>query len=87
MLPYVEDKCCDLCGLSCSKMVEAIVQGEKKYEDCLIKQTNVQLKIGGRDIQIVPFVQRILQNNVLALVSELEGWEKGKKIEIQIEDC
>ncbi|MBL7095727.1 molybdopterin-guanine dinucleotide biosynthesis protein B [candidate division KSB1 bacterium] len=84
MLPYVEDKCCNLCGLTCSKMVEAIVQGDKKYEDCLIRQTNVHLKIGGREIQIVPFVQQILENNILALVQELDGWEKGKTIEVKI---
>ena len=84
MLPYVEDKCCNLCGLTCSKMVEAIVQGDKKYEDCLIRQTNVHLKIGGREIQIVPFVQQILENNILALVRELDGWEKGKTIEVKI---
>jgi molybdopterin-guanine dinucleotide biosynthesis adapter protein len=84
LLPYVEDKCCKLCGLTCSTMVEAIVQGHKKYDDCLIGQTNVNLKIGGREIQIVPFVQQILQNNVMALVRELDGWEKGKTIEIKI---
>ena len=65
-------------------MVEAIVQGDKKYEDCLIRQTNVHLKIGGREIQIVPFVQQILENNILALVQELDGWEKGKTIEVKI---
>ena len=68
MLPYVEDKCCNLCGLTCSTMVEAIVQGDKKYEDCLINQTKVNLKIGGREIKIVPFVQQVLENNILALV-------------------
>jgi len=84
MLPYVDDKCCNLCGLTCSKMAAAIVQGKKKYEDCLIRQTNVHLKIGDREIKIVPFVQHILENNILALVSELDGWEKGKTIEVKI---
>ena len=84
MLPYVDDKCCNLCGLTCTKMIDAIVQGKKKYEDCLIRQSKVELKIGSHKIQIVPFVQQILQNNVMALVSELNGWEKGKTIEIKI---
>ena len=86
MLPYVDEKCCDLCGLTCSKMVEAIIQGEKTYQDCLISQTKVQLKIGNKEIPIVPFVQKILRNNIMALVAELEGWEKGKNIEVIIEN-
>ena len=84
MLPYVGEKCCDLCGLTCPKMVEAIIQGEKTYQDCLINRTNVHLKIGDKEIPIVPFVQNILKNNVMALVSEIDGWEKGKIVEIII---
>lgn len=85
MLPYVDDKCCQLCGLTCSKMVDAIIQGEKKYGDCTIDKSSVKLKIGGRQISIVPFVQQILRNNVLALVKELDGWEEGRSIEVKIE--
>lgn len=86
MLPYVDDNCCRLCGLTCSKMVEAIVQGEKSYNDCLINRTNVQLKIGDCKIPMTPFVQKILKNNVLALVSELVGFENNKTIEVIIQN-
>jgi molybdopterin-guanine dinucleotide biosynthesis protein B len=85
MLAYVDDKCCQLCGLTCSKMVEAIIQGEKSYDDCLIDQTKVHLKIGDRKISIVPFVQKILKNNILAVVSELDGWEPDRRIEVIID--
>jgi len=85
MLPYVDDDCCRLCGLTCSTMVEAIIQGEKTYNDCLINQTSVHLTIGNREIAMVPFVQRILKNNILAVVSELDGWEKDRRIEIVVE--
>lgn len=86
MLPYVDDACCKLCSLTCSKMVEAIIQGEKSYDDCLINQTKVHLKIGDRKIPMVPFVQQILKNNILAVVGELDGWEKDRRIEVVIED-
>ena len=82
ILPYVDDACCKLCGLTCSKMVEAIIQGEKSYDDCLINRTKVHLKIGDRKIPIVPFVQQILKNNILAVVGELDGWEKDRRIEV-----
>lgn len=85
LLPYVDDDCCRLCGLTCSKMVEAIIQGEKIYSDCLINRTAVHLKISDRKISMVPFVQQILKNNVLAVVSELDGWEKDRRIEVVIE--
>jgi molybdopterin-guanine dinucleotide biosynthesis protein B len=85
MLPYVDDECCRQCGLTCSKLVEAIIQGEKNYDDCLINRTKVHLSIGERKIPMVPFVQQILKNNMLAVVGELEGWEKDRRIEIVIE--
>jgi len=85
MLPYVADDCCKLCGLTCFEMIDAIIQGEKSHQDCLINRTNIHLKIGDRKIPMVSFVQNILKNNVLAVVSELEGWEKDKKIEVVIE--
>lgn len=84
LLPYVDENCCKLCGLSCSKLVEAIIQDEKSYQDCVIHQKIIQLKIGGKEIPMVPFVQRLLYNSVLGIVSELSGWEKDKKIEIII---
>jgi molybdopterin-guanine dinucleotide biosynthesis protein B len=85
ILAYVDDKCCQLCGLTCSKMVEAIIQGEKSYDDCLIDQTKIHLKIGDRKISIVPFVQKILKNNILAVVRELDGWEQDRRIEVVID--
>ncbi len=86
ILPYVDDDCCKLCGLTCSKLVEAIIRGEKTYSDCLINRTKVHLTIGDRKISIVPFVQQILKNNVLAIVGELEGWEMEQRIEVVIEN-
>lgn len=85
LLPYVDDECCGLCGLTCRELVEAIVQGEKSYADCIILKTDIQLKIGGQEIPIVPFVQRVLKNNVLAVVKELKGWQSGQKIEVLID--
>lgn len=85
ILPYVDHACCKLCGLTCSELVEAIIQGEKSSDDCSINQTKVHLKIGDRHIPMVSFVQQILKNNILAVVSELDGWEKDRKIEVVID--
>lgn len=85
LLPYVDDECCKQCGLTCSKLVEAIIQGERNYDDCLINRTKVHLTIGAQKIAIVPFVQRLLKNSVLAIVSELDGCENDRRIEIVID--
>ncbi|MBN1155612.1 molybdopterin-guanine dinucleotide biosynthesis protein B [candidate division KSB1 bacterium] len=84
LLPYVDDDCCGLCGLTCATMVEAIVQGEKRYEDCIISQSRTVLKINGQEIPIVPFVQSILRNAVTGVVRELDGWREGVTIDVTI---
>lgn len=85
LLPYVDDNCCGLCGLTCRELVEAIIQGEKSFDDCLISRTDIHLTIGDAEIPIAPFVQRVLKNNVLAVVKELKGWQSGQRIEIRID--
>lgn len=84
LLPYVDDACCQQCGLTCSRLVQAIVQGEKTYHDCKINRGTVQLKIDGKQIAMVPFVQNILRNTITAIASLLDGWEANKKIEITL---
>lgn len=85
-LPYVDDSSCGQCGLTCSTMVEAIIQGEKKVSDCKVKNTSVHLKIGGKDIPLKGFLQNILQNTLTGMISELKGWEKGQRIEILVDE-
>jgi len=86
MLPYVNDECCGACGLTCATMVEAIIQGEKTYQDCQINRATIHLTIGDKKIPMVSFVQRILKNTILAVVAELDGWDQGRSIEIEIEE-
>ena len=85
-LPYVDESCCSHCGMSCKNMVEAIVQGKKKCSDCIVNNASISLKIGGKDIPLVGFVQNILRSSVLGIVSELKGWKKGQQVEIVIDD-
>ncbi|MDD2283477.1 MAG: molybdopterin-guanine dinucleotide biosynthesis protein MobB [Eubacteriales bacterium] len=80
-LPDFDAKCCGLCGMSCRELLAEIIRGEKKRVDCLLRQT-VQLKIGGKPVTMVPFVQEILTNALTALVSTLDGYEQGKEISL-----
>jgi len=81
-LPDFSQECCGLCGMSCRELLAEIIQGKRSREDCLLRQ-KVELKIGDKDITMVPFVQQILEQTLTALVSTLDGYEPGKKIEIK----
>lgn len=48
-------------------------------------QMNVSLVVDGKKIEMVPFVNNILANTIIAVVKELDGYEEGSKIEIAIE--
>jgi molybdopterin-guanine dinucleotide biosynthesis protein B len=47
--------------------------------------SEVTLRIDGKELELVPFVQNLIRNTSLAVVSELEGYKKGAKVEITIE--
>ncbi|MDY6914735.1 MAG: molybdopterin-guanine dinucleotide biosynthesis protein B [Candidatus Cloacimonadota bacterium] len=86
VLPLAEPKCCGACGLDCYQMVGAILKGEKKRSDCVLDNCkNIVLKVNGREEKIVPFVQNVLKDTILALVRKLKGCEKGR-ITIEIDD-
>ncbi|WDV45625.1 molybdopterin-guanine dinucleotide biosynthesis protein B [Clostridiaceae bacterium M8S5] len=83
-LPNFSKKCCGECGYSCQELCEMIIKGIAKRKDCILKTDNIKLSIEDKDITMVPFVQDILRNAVLAVVKELEGYKEGAKINIQI---
>ena len=83
VLPQFPPQCCDACGMSCETLGSAILQGKKRRVDC-VADKGIELICGGRKIKMVPFVQALLKNAVLGVVSELEGYEKGQTIEIRL---
>ncbi len=83
-LPTFPEECCNECGYSCRELGAMILKGKAKREECILENTKVKLQIGGKDIEMVPFVQNILSNAVIGVVSELEGYTKGSSISINI---
>ena len=45
---------------------------------------DITLSIDGVPIRMVPFVQKILRNAVLGVVSELEGYQEGKEVVLRL---
>jgi len=85
LLPAFDVKCCGKCGMSCKELLMAINRGEKKRSDCVLDRVKVTLTIGDKPIAMVPFVQHILKNNILAVAKELDGYEENKRVEVKIE--
>ena len=57
-------------------------RGKKRRSDC-VADRGVLLLINGRRIDMIPFVQNILRNAALGVVSELDGYIPGCEIEIK----
>lgn len=86
LLPDFSQECCGLCGMSCRDLLAAILRGEKTRADCILEQ-KVELSIGGREIQLVPFVQEVLARTITGLVSTLDGYHSHKKIQIKLSEA
>lgn len=84
LLPYVDPACCRLCGTDCAGLAEAVIQGRMTLEDCRIRENAITLKVGGKEVAMVPFVQRILTNAVLGVVSELDGYLSSAEVHVQL---
>lgn len=83
-LPDFPGECCSACGHTCEELAGLIVANQARRADCVLAAAAVELKIGGRAISMVPFVQQILRNAVLAIVRELEGYEAGETVEVRL---
>ncbi len=84
LLPNFPEKCCGKCGMNCELMLHKILKGEKTREDCRLGQHHVSLKVDGREIPMVPFVEKIIENTLRGLISELDGYRENGKIEIKL---
>ena len=84
ILPDFPEDCCSGCGFDCRELCCRILEGKSKRSDCIISDSNIRLSIDGKEIDMVPFVQDILKDTLEGVIKNLEGYRKGKTIEIKI---
>jgi len=61
------------------------VQGISRRSDCVLDTSpDIKLSIGGQDIVIVPFVQKLLRDMILAFVDNLKDIDPKGNIKIEI---
>ncbi|MFO8060974.1 MAG: molybdopterin-guanine dinucleotide biosynthesis protein B [Bacillota bacterium] len=86
VLPNLPEECCGACGTSCAEMTGAILRGERGRSDCVVEGDEVELYVGGRKIDMVPFVQALLRNAVEGVARELDGYRENARLEVRIND-
>lgn len=81
--PNFDKKCCGKCGYDCKEFAERVIQKREDANNCVLKNQSVHLTVNGNEIPMVPFVQQILKNSVLAVAKELDGFNEQAKIEVK----
>jgi len=85
ILPLAEPECCSACGKDCYSMAGDIVQGRAKRSDCVLdNKAKLKLWVGEKEIVIVPFVQKLLEDIVVAFVNNLKDVEPQGDIKLEI---
>jgi len=85
ILPNCDPLCCSACGTSCYQMARDIVQKRRMRSDCVLDGSEkISLRIGNKEIPIVPFVQNLLYDNILAFIHNLKGVDPDGSISISI---
>ena len=87
VLPIPKAECCGECGLTCWEMVVAILAEERTRDNCQTdRKTGMKLKIGSKEIKIVPYVQKTFIDIIKAYLQNLKGYKEGEIIEIEINE-
>lgn len=83
LLPNFSKKCCGMCGYDCKSFLIKYLNKEIDIEKCKINYgRKTCLKFNNKEIDLVPFVDNILYNEIYGIVKELKGYKKGDKVEI-----
>ncbi len=82
LMPDIDPDCCKACGVDCRQYLAKCLRGEERAE-CALHSKKVSVKIDGKDVFLVPFVEKIVRNSALSVVKELKGYRAGSKIEIE----
>jgi len=75
---------CGHCGYeSCYELAREIVRAKESIDRCVSLNPPVSIKIDGTKLPLNPFTSNLLKNTVVAMLSSLRGFGKGK-VEIEI---
>jgi len=84
LLPQRSAEECGRCGLDCRRFAEALLRGEKREEDCFFAPGSVEVKLGGRLVELGRFPAGMIEGAVRGLVSSLKAYNEKEDISIAI---
>lgn len=77
---------CGACGRDCClDVAREIVAGRAGRDLCVALQPKLCVRVGGRQLSLNPFIDRMVTSTIRGLVSELKGSVPGQRIEIVVE--
>lgn len=84
-IPPLPNMNCKLCGYSCGEMAKLMALGRKRMEDCkILSSRKVDVRINGRRMNLVPFLEDILRDVILGVLRNLKGYEERGDVEVRI---
>lgn len=86
LMQDIDPACCGLCGYDCRTFLSKCLKGQDTINQCVLRRSRMSLKMDGKKIVMVPFVENVLRNVISGVVRELRGYKKGGKIEIEFCD-
>jgi len=83
-MPNFPSGSCGGCGGDCRKLMERILKGEASPADCILQGERCSVTVGGKELSMMPFVEKIVKNVAIGAVKSLKGYEEDKDIVIRI---
>lgn len=75
---------CGACGRNgCGELASEILGGSATQADCKARSDGISVRIGGAELAMNPFVEKIIRSGILAMLGELKGVGSGP-VEISI---
>lgn len=85
LLPQSDPECCSACGKSCYQLAAEIVQGRAQRSDCVLDGSSfISLEQDGAPITMVPFVQKLLADGLVAFLGNLKGVDPSGEFKITL---
>ncbi|MEN8209176.1 MAG: (Fe-S)-binding protein [Candidatus Fermentibacteria bacterium] len=84
LLPQKSAEECGRCGLDCRRFAEALLKGDRREEDCFYAPGSVEVKLGGRIVELGSFPAGMIEGAVRGIVSSLKGYKEEEDISVVI---
>ena len=82
-LPPIPNLNCGLCGATCKDIVKEEIEGKKGYSKCVILRSFLKVRLRGKEVPLMPFIQGMIRDSLIGMFKHLKGFEGSGKVEIE----